>query len=97
MRFSSRAAPRGRALKQYIEIGFLALMSSLLAGPALSWSCASEEVLAAEVSPEERARINAEISRRRDWAEAMACIEAGREDCPEAPDLMQPVARPSGD
>lgn len=68
-----------------------------LAAPALGWSCASDEDLTPTATPEERARIRAEIARQRAWAEAMACIEAGRSDCPDPPDLSQPLTLPSGD
>ena len=84
-------------MRRFIEIVLLALLCSPFAAPALSWSCASDEELAAQVSPEERARITAEVARQRASVEATACIEAGRDDCPEAPDLTQPVALSAGE
>ena len=68
----------------------------MITTPALSWSCASDEVLAAQASPEDRARISTEVARQRGWADAMACIAEGRTDCPEAPDLTRPMILPIG-
>jgi len=83
-------------LKRLIKTLSVVAVSLGLTTPAFSWSCASDEELAATVTPEERARIGAEIARQRAWAEAMACIEAGRQDCAEAPDLSQPIVLPAG-
>lgn len=93
---SKRVWQRETGLKRCIEIGLLALLCSPVAATAQGWSCASDEALTASVSAEERARISAEIARQRAWAEAMACTEAGRSDCPEAPDLTQPVVLSAG-
>lgn len=74
-------------MKRSIEIAAASLVLTLAATPALPWSCASDEPLAATATPAERERIAAEIARQRALAEAMECIEAGRADCPEMPAL----------
>ena len=91
-----RAARSERLLKRLIEMPTAAAVAIGLAAPALGWSCASEENLAAVVTPEERARISAEIARQRAWQDATACIEAGETDCPDPPDLSQPLSLPAG-
>ncbi|MDZ7709744.1 MAG: hypothetical protein U5K36_06410 [Roseovarius sp.] len=84
-------------MNRFIETGAAALLALGLATPALGWSCASDEELVATATPEERARISAEIARQRAWAEAMTCIEAGGKECPDPPDLSQPLNLPAGD
>lgn len=81
---------------RFIEITAAAAVAVALTAPAFGWSCASDETLATSATPEERARISAEIARQRAWEEAMACIEAGHSDCPDVPDLSRPLTRPAG-
>ena len=73
----------------------IVLLSGTIADPALAWSCSSEETLAAEVSPEERARVTAEIARQRALAEALRCVEDGRQECPAVLPLTK-VSAPVG-
>ncbi|TCM87130.1 hypothetical protein [Rhodovulum steppense] len=82
-------------MKRSIEIAAATLALTLAAPPALPWSCASDEPLAATATPEDRERIAAEIARQRALAEAMDCIAAGRADCPAMPALT-PVGAQAG-
>jgi DNA-binding transcriptional regulator YdaS (Cro superfamily) len=81
-------------LNRFADAFALALLLGMSASPVLAWSCGSDDVLAADASPSERARISAEVARERALSAALACIEAGLEDCPEMPGLTS-VAAPA--
>lgn len=78
-------------MKRLVEVLLIVLLAGTLADPALAWSCSSEETLAAEVSPEERAKVTAEIARQRALAEALRCVEDGLPECAD----MLPLTRVS--
>jgi len=59
-----------------------------LAGVAQAWSCSSDEPLAATATAEDRARVALEVAQARAIAEAMACLDEGRSDCPDMPALL---------
>lgn len=81
-------------MNRFIDTLAVALLLGMSASPVLAWSCASDNVLAADASPEERARISAEVARERALSTVLPCIEAGLGDCPETPGLMS-VAAPA--
>ncbi len=76
------AARGGTVLKRFTET-LTALAAGLaLAGPALAWSCLSDEPLTPQVTAAERSRISAEVARERALAAALQCRAEGRADCP---------------
>lgn len=92
-------APKGKTLRETALQRFTDILAMLslccLAGPALAWSCASDEPLTPQVTAAERARISAEVARERALAEALRCRAEGRADCPTplfaaVPDATEP-------
>lgn len=75
-------------MRRSIEAALLLAILTTAPGLALAWSCASDEPLAAAATPEQRALVAQEVERARALAEAMACLEEGRRDCPEMPALV---------